>query len=65
QVVAVAAVAGVGFTVSLFIADLAFVPVALQDEAKIGVLVASALASLLGAAALLATTRPPPTAPSR
>ncbi|MEO6121753.1 MAG: Na+/H+ antiporter NhaA, partial [Acidimicrobiales bacterium] len=42
QVVAVAAVAGVGFTVSLFIADLAFVPVALQDEAKIGVLVASA-----------------------
>ncbi|MGH9180220.1 MAG: Na+/H+ antiporter NhaA, partial [Acidimicrobiales bacterium] len=60
QVVAVAAAAGVGFTVSLFIADLAFIPVALQDEAKIGVLAASALASLLGVAALLATTRGQP-----
>jgi Na+/H+ antiporter NhaA len=43
-----AALAGIGFTVSLFIADLAFGDEALRDEAKIGVLVASALAAALG-----------------
>ena len=36
-----ASLAGIGFTVSLFIADLAFADPALRDEAKIGVLAAS------------------------
>ena len=45
------ALAGIGFTVSLFVADLAFGSEALRDEAKVGVLAASALAALLGWAA--------------
>jgi Na+/H+ antiporter NhaA len=47
-----AALAGIGFTVSLFVADLAFDDAALRDEAKVGVLAASALAALLGAGLL-------------
>ncbi len=47
------AVAGIGFTVALFIAKLAFVddngqPAAFLDEAIMGILVASVLATLLG-----------------
>jgi Na+/H+ antiporter NhaA len=41
-------VAGIGFTVSLFIADLAFGEGSLQDQAKVGILVASLLAGTLG-----------------
>ncbi|MEO8423200.1 MAG: Na+/H+ antiporter NhaA [Actinomycetota bacterium] len=43
-----AATAGVGFTVSLFIADLAFDDASLLDEAKLGILAASLLAGGLG-----------------
>jgi Na+/H+ antiporter NhaA len=43
-----ATLAGIGFTVSLFIAELAFTDEALRDEAKVGVLVASVLAAVLG-----------------
>ena len=46
---AVAAIAGIGFTVSLFIAALAFDDKLLVDEAKMAVLVASIVAALLGA----------------
>jgi len=42
-----AALAGIGFTVSLFVADLAFDDPARQDEAKVGVLVASVIAALV------------------
>jgi NhaA family Na+:H+ antiporter len=45
----VAALAGIGFTVSLFITSLAFERPELQVEAKVGILVASLLAGLLGA----------------
>jgi Na+/H+ antiporter NhaA len=48
----VSAVAGIGFTVSLLVADLAFTDDALADEAKIGILVASVLAGVLGFAIL-------------
>jgi Na+/H+ antiporter NhaA len=47
QIVGASAVAGIGFTVSLFIADLALGGIQLQD-AKIGILTASVLATLLG-----------------
>ncbi len=48
QLAGAAAVAGIGFTVSLFIAGLAFESPHLQDAAKAGILVASAVASLAG-----------------
>jgi NhaA family Na+:H+ antiporter len=48
-----AALAGIGFTVSLFITDLAFADDALRSAAKVGILGASLTASLLGAAVLL------------
>ncbi len=40
---------GVGFTMSLFIAALAFADAALVDAAKIGILMASAIAGVFGA----------------
>ena len=52
MVAGVAALGGIGFTVALFIAELAFAPGPLQDAAKIGVLSASALAAALGATML-------------
>jgi NhaA family Na+:H+ antiporter len=54
----VAALAGIGFTVSIFVAGLAFDDVALQDEAKVGILAASLFASALGVALLSAAARP-------
>jgi len=47
QVAAVAVVAGIGFTVSLFVAELAFTGATLAD-AKVGILVASLSAAILG-----------------
>jgi NhaA family Na+:H+ antiporter len=54
----IAAIAGVGFTVSLFIADLAFGDPQIVAEAKIGILAGSALASILGASILRRAPRP-------
>jgi len=51
-VTGVALLAGIGFTVSLFITGLAFDDPAMQDSAKIGVLSASILAAGLGATVL-------------
>lgn len=48
QVIGIAAVAGIGFSVSLFITDLAFADPALQSEAKLAILLASALAAAIG-----------------
>jgi Na+/H+ antiporter NhaA len=43
-----AVLAGIGFTISLFIADLAFTDAVLRDQAKMGVLAGSLLAAVLG-----------------
>jgi Na+/H+ antiporter NhaA len=43
-----AALSGIGFTISLFIVDIAISEPARQDQARIGVLLASGLAFLLG-----------------
>jgi len=57
----IAGIAGIGFTVALFITDLAFGPGPLQAAAKIGVLGASTLAAVLGASILrVACRRSPP-----
>jgi NhaA family Na+:H+ antiporter len=52
HVVGASVVAGVGFTVSLFITALAFDDTQLVAEAKLGVFIASLLAGLAGAAVL-------------
>ncbi len=46
------ALAGVGFTMSLFIANESFTDVMLTDSAKFGVLVASTIAAIIGLAVL-------------
>lgn len=57
MVIGVAALAGVGFTVALFIAELAFGSPRDVETAKLAVLVASVLASLFGGATLLSAKR--------
>jgi NhaA family Na+:H+ antiporter len=59
-VVGLSAVAGVGFTVSLFIAELAFDDPALVAEAKVGIFSASLIAGALGFAVLRAGRRAAP-----
>lgn len=59
DVYAVSVIAGVGFTMSLFIGFLAFPDPALQEEMKFGVLAGSVLSSLWGAAVLRFTRRAP------
>ncbi|RAY13797.1 Na+/H+ antiporter NhaA [Actinomadura craniellae] len=53
-----AALSGIGFTISLFIVDLALDDPLLADEARVGVLAASVLATLLGWALFLVARRP-------
>lgn len=48
HIVGTAAVAGIGFTVSLFVTELAFDQATLVAEAKLGILVASILAGFVG-----------------
>ncbi len=58
QLVGVAMLAGIGFTVALFITGLAFDDVVAQDQAKVGILIASVIAALAGVAVLLRATAP-------
>ncbi len=53
-----ASLAGIGFTVSLFVTDLAFDDQVLRDQAKIGVLVASVIAAVVGLAILARRPQP-------
>ena len=64
SVVGVGALAGIGFTVSLFITNLAFTPEHMISQATIGILVASTIAALVGAAILRARSNPAGTAAS-
>ena len=59
SLVGVGMLAGIGFTVSLLIADLAFETETLIDQAKIGILAGSVIAGGAGYLMLRATTRPP------
>ena len=54
HVVGMAGLAGIGFTVSIFVAGLAFDEAALTEQAKLGVLLASVLAAAVGALVLRA-----------
>ena len=57
HVPALAALAGIGFTMSLFISELAFSSESLINEAKIGILAASLIAAVLGSLAIRFTMR--------
>jgi NhaA family Na+:H+ antiporter len=57
QVAGLAAVAGIGFTVSLFIAQLAFDDPVLVDRAKVGIFLGSSISGLVGVAALVVLAR--------
>lgn len=59
HVIGVAGLAGIGFTVSLFIAALSFPSDDLARQAKLGILVASLIAAGLGAVLLRAAARGP------
>lgn len=52
HIVGVSQLAGIGFTVSLFITELAYADVAVVNTAKVGILVASAVAGVAGFALL-------------
>ena len=59
HMVGLAMVAGIGFTVSLFISRLAFDDPSIADESKIGILVGSLIAAVVGLV-ILSRTEPPP-----
>jgi NhaA family Na+:H+ antiporter len=73
HVTGVGALAGIGFTVSLFITGLAYDSKAIQDDAKIGIFAASIVAAIAGATvftvthhrAEAATSRVAPQVPAR
>lgn len=56
HILGMAGIAGIGFTVSIFVAGLAFDDPATTDHAKIGVLVASVLAAAVGSGILMRGT---------
>jgi NhaA family Na+:H+ antiporter len=56
-ILGVSALAGIGFTVSIFITDLAFAGTALDDQAKIAILTGSVLAATIGSSLLVTLSR--------
>lgn len=63
HILAVGCLAGIGFTMSLFITGLAFSDRALTNEAKLGILTASVIAVALGGIALQLAARQDPLVP--
>jgi Na+:H+ antiporter, NhaA family len=59
SVIGVAGLGGIGFTVSLFVAGLSFNDPQSQDAAKVGVLAATVIATLIATVALRAGTQVP------
>jgi len=59
QILGVALIAGIGFTMSLFIAGLAFSDEAIEGYARVGIYAGSVTAALLGLMVLAATLRRP------
>lgn len=57
HILAVGFLGGIGFTMSLFITGLAFTDKMLIDEAKLGIIAASAIAAILGGIALQLASR--------
>lgn len=57
QIIGASIIAGIGFTVSIFITELAFDDAALVDEAKIAVLAGSAISAVVGFVVLRAMNR--------
>ncbi|MBM3486256.1 MAG: Na+/H+ antiporter NhaA [Alphaproteobacteria bacterium] len=57
EVIGVGFIAGIGFTMSLFIGALAFEDETLMDRARLGVLSGSTLAALAGVAVIVASAR--------
>jgi Na+:H+ antiporter, NhaA family len=58
QIAGIASLAGIGFTMSLFVAGLAYPASPLHAEAKLGIVIASVVAGLLGAAVIWWATAP-------
>lgn len=65
HIAGVAALAGIGFTMSLFVSALAFEQQAMVDEAKYGILIASVIAASVGYLILKNTTAPSASADSK
>jgi NhaA family Na+:H+ antiporter len=59
-----AAIAGIGFTVSIFVTGLAYDDPNLAEQATLGILAASALAAATGSTILATTPRPRSRSPS-
>ncbi len=59
QFIGLGVIAGIGFTMSIFVSTLAFDDPALQDTAKLAVLIASTLAMIIGFFWLNATSKKP------
>jgi len=62
HIVGLGTVAGIGFTVALFVTALAFQDPRMGDVAKVGIFAGSLVAALAGAAILLSTRAPVPEA---
>jgi NhaA family Na+:H+ antiporter len=59
HIAGVACLGGIGFTISLFVAELAFADSPLGNAARVGILVGSVIAGAVGYAVLRATLPPP------
>jgi len=59
QLLGVGMLAGIGFTMALFVASLAFTDSALIETAKVGILSASLLAGVLGFLLVRTASSPP------